>query len=158
MSLGAGVDLSTLIALTGEGLDSGDSILDMPRDAPANPNPPDPLLDLEPPKLPASSRPLYENPRNWCCMLELRMSSSLFPLFPIATPLASLSSVLAESVCPSISATSRKSVKVNSGSKLATDSSDSTSGLNGGGIFFWYKASKSMSLKNACSFKSDASR
>ena len=54
--------------------------------------------------------------------------------------------------------TSLISAEVNSGSKLLVDSSDSTTGLNGGVTCFKERASQSMFLKNGCSFSSAASR
>lgn len=45
---------------------------------------------------------------------------------------------------------------VNSGSKLATDSSESTMGLNGGVICLRYRRSQSMLLKKGCSLSSAA--
>jgi hypothetical protein len=47
---------------------------------------------------------------------------------------------------------------VNSGSKLATLSSESTMGLKGGVICFLYKRSQSIDLKKGCSFNSAAPR
>ena len=51
-----------------------------------------------------------------------------------------------------------KSVVVNSGSKLATDSSDSTTGLKGGVTCLRESAFQSMGAKKVCSFSSAASR
>jgi len=51
-----------------------------------------------------------------------------------------------------------RSVVVNSGSKLATDSSDSTTGLKGGVTCLRESAVQSIGLKNVCSFSSAASR
>ena len=49
-------------------------------------------------------------------------------------------------------------VEVNSGSKLATDSSDSTTGLNGGVTCLEARATQSTDLKNGWSLSSAASR
>lgn len=51
-----------------------------------------------------------------------------------------------------------RSVVVNSGSKLATDSSDSTTGLKGGVTCLRERAFQSRGAKNVCSFSSAASR
>lgn len=53
--------------------------------------------------------------------------------------------------------TSRTSAEVNSGSKLAVDSSDSTTGLKGGVTCLSERAFQSMQLKKGCSLSSAAS-
>ena len=80
-----------------------------------------------------------------CVVLELRLTQA-----------SDGSSSSRKSLTPNT--LSFKSVVVNSGSKLATDSSDSTTGLKGGVTCLRKSAFQSIGAKNVCSFNSAASR
>lgn len=93
--------------------------------------PPPPLAEIPPPG------PLYE-----------------WPELDVAPPPPAAASFPA----PHSNGISRKSDDVKSGSKLATLSSDSTTGLKGGVICLLASRCQSIDLKNGCSLSSAASR
>ena len=94
-----------------------------------------PLADIPPPG------PLYE-----CPELEVAPPPPPPPPLPPISP------------APHSNGISRRSDDVKSGSKLATLSSDSTTGLKGGVICLLASRCQSIDLKNGCSLSSAASR